>query len=114
VKREQPTPKDLSLVGGPFGALDRFDVDYWLDDERYWVFGSAGFFLGGGDLARLYHATEARLTRLLGKPLSTDDEDGGALPIVTWDLGEAILSLAPSSADGQPRVLIAIHENTAP
>jgi hypothetical protein len=116
VTREQPTPNDLSLVGGPFGALDRFDVDYSLDDGRYWVFGSAGFLLGDRDPVRLYRAVETRLTQLLGKPASTDGESGdeGAaaeLPTVTWDLGEAVLSLAPSSDGGEPRVMIAIHES---
>jgi hypothetical protein len=111
VKREQPTPNDLSLVGGPYGTLDRFDVDYSLDEGRYWVFDSAGFLLGGRDVARLYHAMEARLTQLLGKPASSDGDDGAPLPTVTWDLGEAVLSLAPSTDAGERRVMIAIHES---
>jgi hypothetical protein len=114
VTREQPSPNELSLVGGPFGALERFDVDYSLDDDRYWVFGSAGFFLGDRDLARLYRAIQARLTQLLGKPASTEDDEDEALPTVTWDLGEAVLSLAPSREGDEPRVLIAIHDNPSP
>jgi hypothetical protein len=114
VTREQASPNELSLIGGPFGALERFDVDYSLDDDRYWVFGSAGFFLGDRDLTRLYRAVQARLTQLLGKPASTEDDEDEPLPTVTWDLGEALLSLAPSREGGEPRVMIAIHENPDP
>jgi hypothetical protein len=114
VTREQPTPNELSLVGGPFGALQRFDVDYSLDDDRYWVFGSAGFVLEDRDLGRLYRAIQARLTQLLGRPASSEDDEDEALPTVTWSLGEAVLSLAPSREGGEPRVLIAIHETPDP
>ncbi len=86
VAREQATPKDLSLVGGSFGALDRFAVAYSLDEQSYWVFGSAGFFLGGADLARLYRSVEGRLTQLLGKPKWTDDSSDPELPTRAWDL----------------------------
>jgi hypothetical protein len=115
VNHEQRSPSALSLVGGPYGALDRFDIEYSLDDQHYWVFGSAGFFLDDRDPARLYHALEARLTELLGKPARTErDEspaDGAALPPVVWDLGEAWLSLAQSTDHGEDVVLIAIREN---
>jgi hypothetical protein len=111
VKREQPRPEALSLVGGPFGALERFDVDYSLEENKYWVFASAWFFLGGRDLDRLYRTIEARLIQLLGKPASTDRDAGAVLPTVTWDLGEAILSLAPSKDRGERQLMIAIHES---
>jgi hypothetical protein len=115
VSREQATPNDLSLVGGPIGALSRFDVDYSLEDGKYWVFDSAGFFLGDRDMSRLYRSVEARLTQLLGKPESAarNKVDAAALPTVTWHLGEASLSLSPSSAGGEQRVLIAIRESGA-
>jgi hypothetical protein len=115
VNREQRSPNDLSLVGGPYGALDRFDIAYSLDDKQYWVFGSAGFFLDDRDPARLYHTLEARLTQLLGKPAHTEHDEGetesARLPPVVWDLGEAWLSLAQSTDHGQDVVLIAIREN---
>ena len=111
VTREQRSPNDLSLVGGPYGALDRFDIAYSLDDKQYWVFGSAGFVLDDRDPTRLYHALETRLTELLGKPARTERDEGSALPPVVWDLGEAWLSLAPSTDHGQDVVLIAIREN---
>ena len=111
VQREQPTPSQASLVGGPFGPLDRYAVAYSLDDRQYWVFGSAGFYLGDRDVPRLYRALEARLTQLLGKPGRSagakGDATGGALPTVAWDLGDAItLSLAPSSKSDGCRVSI--------
>jgi len=115
VNREQRSPSALSLVGGPYGALDRFDIAYSLDDKQYWVFGSAGFFLDDRDPARLYHTLEARLTQLLGKPARTEHDESAtenaALPPVVWDLGEAWLSLAQSTDHGEDVVLIAIREN---
>lgn len=115
VNREQRSPSALSLVGGPYGALDRFDIAYSLDDEQYWVFGSAGFFLDDRDPARLYHTLEARLTQLLGKPARTDGDESvpetSGPPPVVWDLGEAWLSLAQSTDHGEDVVLIAIREN---
>jgi hypothetical protein len=115
VSREQATPNELSLVGGPYGALSRFDVDYSLEEGKYWVFDSAGFFLGDRDLSRLYRSVEARLTQLLGKPAlaAKNKVDAAALPTVTWHLGEASLSLSPSSAGGEQRVLIAIRQSGA-
>ena len=110
VSHEQRSPNDLSLVGGPYGALDRFDITYSLDDEQYWVFGSAGFFLEDDhDAGHLYHTLEARLTELLGKPARTDRGESTTSPPVVWDLGEAWLSLAQSTDHGQ--VQIAIREN---
>ena len=115
VNHEQRSPSALSLVGGPYGALDRFDIAYSLDDKQYWVFGSAGFFLDDRDPARLYHTLEARLTQLLGKPARTEHDesatDDARLPPVVWDLGEAWLSLAQSTDHGEDVVLIAIREN---
>lgn len=111
VTSEQRSPNDLSLVGGHYGALDRFDIAYSLDDKQYWVFGSAGFILDDRDPARLYHTLETRLTQLLGKPARTERGDGAALPPVVWDMGEAWLSLASRSDNGQDVVLIAIREN---
>jgi hypothetical protein len=111
VKREQPTPHSLELIGGPFGALDRFDVAYALDDERYWVFGSAGFLLGDPDPAQLYRSIQARLTELLGKPSWTEDESDDDLPTTAWDIGEAMtLSLAPRTEGDERWVMIAIAE----
>lgn len=108
VKREQPTPTRVSLVGGPFGPLERYDVAYSLDDQQHWVFGSAGFVLAQRDLPRLYHELEARLTQLLGKPAQKATAKASALPTPAWDLGDAImLSIAPSSKSGECRVLIA-------
>lgn len=123
VNREQRSPSALSLVGGPYGALDRFDIAYSLDDQQYWVFGSAGFFLDDRDPARLYHTLEARLTELLGNPARTGRDESTtegtgegttettAQPPVVWDLGEAWLSLAQSTDHGEDVVLIAIREN---
>jgi hypothetical protein len=106
VKREQPTPSQLSLVGGPFGPLQRYEVAYTLDEQQYWVFGFAGFVLAERDLQRLHHALDARLTRL-GKPSRNASAKAGALPTPAWDLGDAIvLSTAPSSKSGEYRVLI--------
>lgn len=111
VTRQQASPEQLALVGGPYGALGRFSVDYTLDDQQYWVFGSAGFFLASSDQAALYHALEARLVQLLGKPAWRDDESGAPLPTSGWDLGEAVmLSLAPSEDGGERSVRIAISE----
>jgi len=111
VTRQQPSPEQLALVGGPHGALGRFSVAYTLDDQNYWVFGSAGFVLAGSDQAALYHALEARLILLLGKPAWRDDESGAPLPTSGWDLGEAVtLSLAPSEEGGERSVRIAISE----
>ena len=111
VTRQQSSPEQLALVGGPYGALGRFSVAYTLDDEKYWVFGSAGFFLAGSDQGALYHALEARLVQLLGKPAWRDDESGAPLPTSGWDLGEAVtLSLAPSDEGGERSVRIAISE----
>lgn len=111
VTRQQATADELSLVGGPYGALERFSVAYTLEDDKYWVFGSAGFLLEGADQAQLYHTLEARLIQLLGKPAWRDDESGAALPTSGWDLGEAVtLSLAPSEESGDRQVRIAISE----
>jgi hypothetical protein len=102
VSSEQPSTDELSLVGGPFGALEGFDVAYSKDDDNYWVFGSAGFFLKGSDLSRLHRNLEARLTQLLGKPVWSRSENGAALRTSAWNLGEGItLSLAPCS-EGRP------------
>jgi hypothetical protein len=110
VTRQQPSPEQLALVGGPYGALGRFSVDYTLDEQKYWVFGSAGFFLASSDQAALYHALEARLLQLLGKP-AWHDESGAPLPTSGWDLGEDVtLSLAPSEEGGERSVRIAISE----
>jgi hypothetical protein len=96
VTQQQASSDELSLVGGPFGALEGFDVAYAKDDDNYWVFGSAGFFLHGGDLARLRRSVELRLTELLGKPAWSRSEPDSALPTSGWKLGEGItLSLAP-------------------
>lgn len=112
VANEQPTPDELSLVGGPFGALERFAVAYSLDDERYWVFGSAGFVLEDDEQAHLYRTLEAHLLQLLGPPTTTRD-GGDGLPTSAWDLGEEVfLSLAPRRADGEQSVKIAIAEPT--
>jgi hypothetical protein len=114
VTRQQSSPEQLALVGGPYGALGRFSVAYTLDDQNYWVFGSAGFFLAGSDQAALYHALEARLTQLLGKPAWRDDESDAPLPTSGWDLGEDVrLSLAPSEEGGERSVRIAISEPDA-
>jgi hypothetical protein len=114
VTRQQPSDDELALVGGPFGSLDRYSVAYKLDDEKYWVFGSAGFVLEGTDQAALYHAIEGQLIQLLGKPESRDDESDAPLPTSRWDLGEAVtLSLAPSQGDGEHAVRIAISEPDA-
>jgi hypothetical protein len=111
VEREQPTPESLELKGGPFGALDRFGVAYALDDERYWVFGSAGFLIGDADPVQLYRSIRARLTELLGKPSWIDEESGAGLPTTAWDIGEAMtLSLAPREEGDDRWVLIAIAE----
>ncbi|HTV23118.1 MAG TPA: hypothetical protein VMG12_30730 [Polyangiaceae bacterium] len=111
VTREQPTENELSLVGGPYGALDRFSVAYTLDEDKYWVFGSAGFVLDGADRAQLYHTLEARLTQLLGKPTWRDAESDAELPTRGWDLGEAVtLSLAPNPEGSHGAVRIAISE----
>lgn len=115
VNREQRSTSALSLVGGPYGALDRFDIAYSLDDQHYWVFGSAGFFLDHRDPTRLYHTLQARLTQLLGKPAPTERDksatEDAAPPPVVWDLGEAWLSLAHSTDHGEDVVLIAIRQN---
>lgn len=114
VTREQPAPDTLALVGGPYGALGRFSVAYTLDDQQYWVFGSAGFVLEASDQAQLYHTLEARLVQLLGKPTWRDDESGARLPTSGWDLGEAVtLSLAPSEEAAERSVRIAISEPEA-
>lgn len=111
VTREQPSAGSLELVGGPFGALDRFGVAYALDDQRYWVFGSAGFLLEDRDPELLYRSLRMRLIELLGKPLWTEDESDTELPTTAWDIGEAMtLSLAPSTEGDARRVLIAIAE----
>ena len=113
VKREQQSADGMSLTGG-VGEVGSFDVDYSLEDERYWVFDSAGFFLNDRDLGRLYRSVEARLRQLLGKPTWKDAERGSEeLPAVGWDLGEAItLSLAPrTEGDGQG-IEIAIREGS--
>jgi hypothetical protein len=110
VKEEQVTPNALSLVGGPSGALDRFDVRYARDDEQYWVFGSAGFVIAGEQSRRLYRALESRLIQLLGAPASTETHADAELPSATWDLGEAMtLSLGPSPS-GDDGLMIAISE----
>jgi hypothetical protein len=114
VTQEQSSPEQLALVGGPYGALGRFSVAYTLDDQNYWVFGSAGFLLAGSDRAALYHALEGRLIQLLGKPAWRDDESGAPLPTSGWDLGEDVkLSLAPSDEGGVRLVRIAISEPDA-
>jgi len=113
VKREQQSAEGMSLTGG-VGEVGSFDVDYSLEDERYWVFDSAGFFLNDRDLGRLYRSVEARLRQLLGKPTWSDSDRGSEeLPVVGWDLGEAItLSLAPrTEGDGQG-IEIAIRESS--
>jgi hypothetical protein len=111
VTKEQPTESSLELVGGPFGALDRFGVAYALDDQRYWVFGSAGFLLEDADPTQLYRSVRARLTELLGKPLWTEQEENEGLPTTSWDIGEAMtLSLAPRSEGEERWVMIAIAE----
>jgi hypothetical protein len=111
VAREQPADDELALVGGPYGTLERYSVAYKLDDQKYWVFGSAGFFLESADRAQLYHTLEARLIELLGKPARRDGEKGAELPTSAWDLGEAVtLSLAPSDEGGEGSVRIAISE----
>lgn len=107
VTHEQPTEGELALVGGPYGALDRFSVAYTLDEQRYWVFGSAGFLLEGSDQAELYRALEAHLIQLLGKPAWREGDDGAALPTSGWDLGEEVmLSLAPSQDASAVRIAI--------
>lgn len=114
VTRQQPSEDELALVGGPYGALDRYSVAYRLDEEKYWVFGSAGFILEGTDQTALYHALEGRLIQLLGKPASRDDERDAPLPTSRWDLGEAVmLSLAPSEEGGERAVRIAIADRDA-
>jgi hypothetical protein len=111
VEKEQSTASSLELVGGPFGALDRFDVAYALDDQQYWVFGSAGFLLEDPDPTQLYRSVRARLTELLGKPLWTERENDQELPTTGWDIGEAMtLSLASRTEGDQRRVMIAIAE----
>lgn len=111
VKKEQTTDRSLELVGGPFGTLGRFDVRYALDDEQYWVFGSAGFLLEDADPTLLYRSVRARLTELLGKPLWTEQEADDELPTTAWDIGEAMtLSLAPRDEGDERRILIAIAE----
>jgi hypothetical protein len=111
VKKEQTTESRLELVGGPFGALDRFGVAYALDDQQYWVFGSAGFLLEDPDPTQLYRSVRARLTELLGKPLWTDRENDEGLPTTGWDIGEAMtLSLAPRTEGDERWVMIAIAE----
>jgi hypothetical protein len=109
VTRQQPSEDELALVGGPYGALGRFSVAYTLDDEKYWVFGSAGFLLEGSDQAALYHTLEGRLIQLLGKPASRGGHGDAPLPTRRWDLGEQVmLSLAPSDEGGNSvRIAIA-------
>jgi hypothetical protein len=111
VKKEQNTSSSLELVGGPFGALDRFGVTYALDDQQYWVFGSAGFLLEDPDPTQLYRSVRARLTELLGKPLWTEKENDEGLPTTSWDVGEAMtLSLTPRTEGNERWVMIAIAE----
>ena len=111
VKQEQATPNDLSLVGGPTGALDRFDVTYSRDEQQYWVFGSAGFVIAGHESLRLYRLLETRLTQLLGAPASTETHADTELPIATWDIGEEMtLSLGPSPSGDDRLLMIAISE----
>jgi hypothetical protein len=100
VTLQHASSDELSLVGGPFGALEGFDVAYVKDDDNYWVFGSAGFFLHGADLGRLHRDLELRLIELLGKPAWSRSERGAALPTSGWKLGEGItLSLAPCRSE---------------
>ena len=111
VKQEQVTPDALSLVGGPTGALDRFDVTYSRDEQQYWVFDSAGFVIAGHESLRLYRLLETRLTQLLGAPASTETHDNDELPRATWDLGEEMaLSLGPSPSGDDRLLMIAISE----
>jgi hypothetical protein len=111
VTREQPTEGSLELVGGPFGALERFGVAYSLDDEKYWVFGSAGFLLEDPDPLELYRSIQVRLIELLGKPLWIKGYGEDEVPSTAWDIGEAMtLKLSPHSEGDEHQVLIAIAE----
>jgi hypothetical protein len=111
VKQEQTTPNELSLVGGPAGALDRFDVTYSRDEQQYWVFGSAGFVIAGQESLRLYRLLETRLIQLLGAPASTETRADTQLPSATWDIGEEMtLSLGPSPSGDDRLLMIAISE----
>jgi hypothetical protein len=111
VKQEQASPDALSLVGGPTGALDRFDVTYSRDEQQYWVFDSAGFVIAGRESLRLYRLIETRLTQLLGAPASTETHADDELPSATWDLGEEMtLSLGPSPSGDSRLLMIAISE----
>lgn len=109
VEQEQVTPNDLSLVGGPTGALDRFDVTYSRDEQQYRVSCSAGFVIAGQESLRLYRLLEKRLTQLLGAPASTETHADTELPSATRDIGEEMmLSLGPSPSGDDRLLMIAI------
>jgi hypothetical protein len=115
VKQEHVTPDAMSLVGGPSGALDRFDVTYARDDQQYWVFGSAGFVIAGEESRRLYRLLETRLIQLLGAPASTKTRADAKLPSATWDLGEEMtLSLGPSPSGGDGLMIAIFEPKTTP
>jgi len=110
VRRETPAPDVLSLVGGPTGALARFEVSYSQDADGRWTFNVASFFFGGEpDLPALYQKIETRITERLGKPKWTEKQE--ELPSSGWSLGRDMSLLLTSSPNqGERLVMLSISE----
>jgi len=112
VRREQPVAEALSLLGGPSGVLNRFEVSYSTDEQGRWMFEGASFFLGDADLVRLHEAVKGLLTQQLGKAEWTED-DAGELEAVGWDLGgvtKLLFALSPNEGERLLRISIAEPE----
>jgi hypothetical protein len=109
VRRETPEPRALSLIGGPSGALARFEVSYSQDDAGQWAFNVANFFFGEADLPALNQKIETAIIERLGKPDWTERQ--AELPSSGWSLGRDMnLLLAPSPNQGERLVLLSVSE----
>lgn len=111
LKREQPVPEVLTLVGGRSGPLERVEVSYSADGKNGWIFLGASFFLGASDLPRLQKTIEADLRKQLGKPRFTKKGKGEEIPALGWKLhGRMELLLRKSPVEGEKLLLVMISE----
>jgi hypothetical protein len=109
VRREVPFPRALSIVGGPTGPVERFEVSYSQDDDGHWTFNAASFFLRDPDLQALYQKLETRIIERLGKPAWTERQ--GDLPSSGWNLGRDMsLLLAASPNQGERLLMLSVSE----
>jgi hypothetical protein len=111
MKRQQPVPEALTLIGGRSGIVERFEISYSSDGKKDWIFVGASFFLNDRNLSDLRQRLDVLLQEQLGRPKWAKGKKAGEAAAAGWKLrGRTELTLQKSPYEGEQLLVIMISE----